>query len=95
MATYYRTTRGPLGHRTVATAETLGLDSEDGKWVVVCEDHKTLISTSTRNDARQTCTTEFCDDCRSGHNTDGASCTRCGQGIYDYDETCPGPADAA
>lgn len=60
---YWSTTDGPLGHRTVATAEEFGADPSDGKWIVYCHTHGTIINTSSRNDARATSTSEFCEEC--------------------------------
>lgn len=53
-----------LGHRTVGTAEALGLDPEGGKWVVICEDHHTVVNVDRRTLARSLATYEFCEECQ-------------------------------
>ncbi|QIN93853.1 hypothetical protein SEA_ALAKAZAM_31 [Microbacterium phage Alakazam] len=49
---------------TVARAEELNLDATDGKWVTVCEDHKTIVNSATEKDAYYTHGQDFCDGCR-------------------------------
>ena len=69
-------TTGKLGSRSVGQAATFKVDASDGKWVVVCETHFTLVNVGSRIQAERTSTTEFCDDCRGTdrvHNLEAAA----------------------
>lgn len=57
------TVRGPLGYRTIGTADILGTDPDGGRWVIICEDHDTLVNVDTKAQALGTSTVEFCDYC--------------------------------
>ena len=65
MSTLRLNVHGPLGHRSYGTAEDLGLDPDGGRWVVICEDHFTLVNVDTLARARSTATEEFCDVCQA------------------------------
>lgn len=63
---YYATTQSTTcGHRTIGTADDLMLDDAGGKWVVICEDHHTVLNTRTLADARSSATREFCEACQA------------------------------
>ena len=64
MSTLRLNVRGSLGHRSYGTADDLGLDPDGGRWVVICEDHYTLVNVDTLARARNTATSEFCEACR-------------------------------
>jgi len=49
---------------TIGKAAEMGLDGTDGAWVVVCEDHNTIVNVRTRKDARTVTGVDFCDGCR-------------------------------
>ena len=55
-----------MANLTVGKAADLGLDDDEGKapWVVICELHKTILNTRTREAARSSIGTDFCDRCR-------------------------------
>lgn len=56
------------GHTGVYDGRESGDDTDGGRWQVVCEEHGTLLSVRTFDDARfygNHGTDEFCDDCRS------------------------------
>lgn len=48
--------------RGVYRASEQGLD---GRWVTICEDHGTILSSDTREQALAADTDDFCDDCRA------------------------------
>jgi hypothetical protein len=50
---------------TVGTAEELGVDARDGKWVTICESHSALANSATKRLALATAGKDFCDGCRS------------------------------
>ena len=60
--TYSRQT-GAL--RGVYRAEDQDLDTDSGKWAVICEDHSTILQVDTRSQAISSDTSDFCDDCRA------------------------------
>ena len=53
-----------FNNRTVDTAKAQGLDETDGKWVVICEAHNTIVNVRTKEIAIDTMTPDFCDGCR-------------------------------
>ncbi|WP_068434164.1 hypothetical protein [Piscicoccus intestinalis] len=53
-------------------AADLDLDQTDGKWVVTCEDHNTLVQVPSRNAARTVSTVDFCEACRTAADGDAA-----------------------
>lgn len=51
---------------TVARAEELGFDPEPGPWVVVCEDHNTVMNFDTKAQAMSHAAwPEWCDECQA------------------------------
>ncbi|WP_298860805.1 hypothetical protein [uncultured Microbacterium sp.] len=63
---FTRTIRATGEKLTVGTAVELGLDPEGGKWVTVCEEHKTHVYAPTQSAAYYTHGIDFCDGCREG-----------------------------
>jgi hypothetical protein len=49
---------------TVARPADIGADESEGEWITFCEDHSTLVYSSTRRLAMDTRGIDFCDDCR-------------------------------
>lgn len=48
---------------TVALADEIGADPTDGKWVVMCEKHDTLVGCSSRREALSIRALDFCEEC--------------------------------
>lgn len=63
---FTRTVRATGEKLTVGTATELELDPEGGKWVTVCEEHKTHTHSSTQSAAYYTHGIDFCEGCREG-----------------------------
>lgn len=63
---FTRTIRTTGEKLTVARPEEIGADSSEGKWVTVCEEHKTLVYSATQSAAYYTHGIDFCDGCREG-----------------------------
>jgi hypothetical protein len=63
---YTRTIRATGETLTVARPEEVSADAESGKWVTVCEDHKTMAYSATEKLAYYTQGIDFCDGCREG-----------------------------
>jgi len=49
---------------TIGTADELSLDADGGKWVVVCDEHSTLVNVGTKAVATSSSALDFCDECR-------------------------------
>jgi hypothetical protein len=60
---YTRVQRSTGVLTTVGTAEELGCDPDGGKWVVLCEEHSTLVNVDTRKIARAVDVRDFCEAC--------------------------------
>lgn len=63
---FTRTIRATGEKLTVGKPAELDLDPEGGKWVTVCEDHKTHVYAPTQSAAYYTHGIDFCDGCREG-----------------------------
>lgn len=63
---YTRKVRATGETLTVARPEEVNADAEGGKWVTVCEDHKTMAFSATEKLAYYTHGIDFCDGCREG-----------------------------
>ena len=63
---YTRKIRATGETLTVARPEQVNADTEGGKWVTVCEDHKTMVYSATEKAAYYTHGIDFCDGCREG-----------------------------
>lgn len=61
---YTRKIRATGETLTVARPEEVGADPEGGKWVTVCEDHKTMAYSATEKQAYFTHGADYCDGCR-------------------------------
>ena len=58
---FTRRTRDTGDLLTVGTALELGCDPDGGKWVVICEEHSTLVNVDTKQIAMDTRAIDFCD----------------------------------
>lgn len=56
--------REPKALRGIYHAEQAWFDPDGGPFVVVCEEHHTLVNVATLKAAKVTLTSDFCDDCR-------------------------------
>jgi hypothetical protein len=63
---YTRKIRATGETLTVARPEEVNADPEGGKWVTLCEDHKTMAYSATEKLAYYTHGIDFCDGCREG-----------------------------
>lgn len=63
---YTRKIRATGETLTVARPEEIKADPEGGKWVTVCEDHKTIAYSATEKLAYYTHGIDFCEGCREG-----------------------------
>ena len=63
---YTRKIRATGETLTVARPEEVNADAEGGKWVTVCEEHKTLAYSATEKLAYFTHGIDFCEGCREG-----------------------------
>lgn len=63
---YTRKIRATGETLTVARPEEVAADPEGGKWVTVCDDHKTMVYSVTEKAAYYTHGIDFCDGCREG-----------------------------
>lgn len=63
---YTRKIRATGETLTVARPEEVNADAEGGKWVTVCEDHKTMVYSATEKLAYYVHGIDFCDGCREG-----------------------------
>lgn len=63
---YTRTIRATGEKLTVARPDEIGADPEGGKWVTLCEEHKSLAYSATEKLAYYTHGIDFCDGCREG-----------------------------
>lgn len=61
---YTRKIRATGETLTVARPEEVSADPEGGKWVTVCDDHKTMAYSATEKAAYYTHGADFCDGCR-------------------------------
>lgn len=61
---YTRTPKGTAHALTVGTAADLHVDDDGGKWVVLCDDHGTLVNVDTKAIALGITAQDFCDFCR-------------------------------
>lgn len=61
-----RTARSTGTDITVCTAEEAGADPEDGKWVIICEPHGTIMAVDTLAVARSWAPApeQWCEDCQ-------------------------------
>jgi hypothetical protein len=64
MALHTRKERSTGATLTIGTAAELEVDPDGGKWVVLCEDHSTLLNVDTRAAAMSSSAVDFCDGCR-------------------------------
>lgn len=69
MTWHTRRTRDTGDLLTVGTAVELGADPEGGKWVIICEEHSTLVNVDTREVAMNVRGIDFCDE--GGHRKPG------------------------
>lgn len=60
-------TDGKRGWCGAYVAEEQGIDSADGKYLVICEEHASCVQTTRRSDAVRLAGhgDSFCDDCRA------------------------------
>jgi len=65
---YTRTPKGTEHPLTVGTAADLQVDDDGGKWVVLCDDHGTLVNVDTKAVALGVTALDFCDFCRDEAN---------------------------
>lgn len=63
---YTRKIRATGETLTVARPEEVSADVEGGKWVTLCEEHKTLAYSATEKLAYHTHGIDFCEGCREG-----------------------------